>query len=51
VTRSGFLGFLVLALIVFFISHREAAANLVPSIGAMLLDAANPITTSITELM
>ncbi len=50
-TLSGFLGFLALALIIFFISRREAAANLVPSIGAMLLDAANSITSSITELM
>jgi hypothetical protein len=32
--------------IIFFISHREAAANLAPSIGARLLGAANSITTS-----
>ena len=35
-TLSGFLGFLVLALIICFSSHREAAAKLAPSIGARL---------------
>jgi hypothetical protein len=50
-TLSGFLGFLVLALIIFFSSHREGGEPGAEHRRAMLLDAANSTTSSITELM
>ncbi|HWM57237.1 MAG TPA: hypothetical protein VNO83_05335 [Pseudonocardia sp.] len=45
-------GFLVLALIIFFIiTQPESAADAVRSIGATLRDAADSITTFFTELV
>jgi large-conductance mechanosensitive channel len=45
-------GFLVLALIIFFIiTQPETAADSVRSIGATLRDAADSITTFFTELV
>ena len=45
-------GFLVLALVIFFIiTQPETAADSVQTIGATLRDAANSITTFFTELV